>query len=158
MSKNNMEKIRKIEESVNLILTKKYGETVETKDLEAIIGYKVSDEIEKRKFASYMRKIKDILVDKGYILKSVTGVGYYILKPKHIASYCYRTYIDKTKTLLEKSDRILTHIDQTELSDERKIERDYVHTLNSELQGKIEQSILTSSYYENKEYYDNLND
>lgn len=81
-----------------------------------------------------------------------------ILKPKHISSYCYRTYVDKTKVLLEKSERILSHIDKTELSDIRKKEQAEMYELNQQLYGEIGLIVEGSDYGKNRYHYDSLKD
>ena len=105
-----------------------------------------------------MGRVKNILVDYGYILKTITGVGYYILKPKHISSYCYRTYVDRTKRLLEKSERVLRHVDRTELSDDRKKEHSEMTDLNQQLYGEIGLIVEGSEYGKNRAYYESLGD
>ena len=123
-----------------------------------ILGFNIEDESENRKFKNVMSKVKNVLIDHGYILKTVTGVGYYILKPKHISSYCYRTYVDKTKRLLEKSERILSHIDKTELSGIRKKEQSQMYDLNQQLYSEIGLIVEASDYGKNRNYYNSLKD
>lgn len=147
-----------IRDALDYILDKDYGATIEFAKLAEIMRFNITDEQEERRFKSTMGRVKNILIDHGYILKTITGVGYYILKPKHISSYCYRTYIDKTKVLLEKSERILAHVDQTELSDIRKKEHKEMCELNQELYGEIGLVVEGSDYDKNRHYYNNLQD
>lgn len=151
-------KKQNIQEMVEYILDKNYGDTIELEKASKILGYNIEDEQEKRKFKSTMVRIKNFLVDKGYILKSITGVGYYILKPKQISGYCYHTYIKKTQVLLEKSDRILQHMDKTSLSEIRKEEYRDVTNLNKTIHSNIIKNINYSDYTKNKSKYDSLND
>jgi hypothetical protein len=148
----------RIKDAVDYILDKEYGSTILFGQLADIMRYNIQDEQEERRFKSTMNKVRNILVDSGYILKIITGVGYYILKPKHISSYCYRTYVDRTKRLLEKSERVLKHVDQTELSDERKKEHAEMTDLNQQLYGEIGLVVEGSEYGKKRAYYDSLED
>lgn len=148
----------RIKDACDYILDKEYGSTIPFGTLADIMRYNIQDEQEEKKFKSTMGRVKNILVDSGYILKTITGVGYYILKPKHISSYCYRTYVDRTKRLLEKSERVLKHVDRTELSDIRKKEHEEMQSLNQELYGEIGLVVESSDYGKNRSYYDSLKD
>lgn len=147
-----------IRDAVEFILEKDYDTTIEFGKLAEIMHYNIEDEVEEKRFKNTMARVKNILIDHGYILKTITGVGYYILKPKHISSYCYRTYVDRTKLLLEKSERILKHVDRTELSDVRKKEHSQMQDLNQQLYGEIGLVVEGSDYGRNRHYYNNLKD
>lgn len=147
-----------IRDAVEFILNKEYGTTIEFGKLAEIMHYNIEDEVEEKRFKNTMARVKNILIDHGYILKTITGVGYYILKPKHISSYCYRTYVDRTKLLLEKSERILKHVDRTELSDVRKKEHTQMQDLNQQLYGEIGLIVEASDYGKNRSYYNSLKD
>ena len=105
-----------------------------------------------------MARIKNALIDKGYLLKTITNVGYYIMKPKQIPNYVYRTYTLKTLRLIEKQGRILTHTETLDLSEQRKKENEEIKKLTEVTYEAIENSIFTSDYFKNKNIYDNLND
>lgn len=147
-----------IKDAVEFILDKEYGTTIEFSKLAEIMHYNIEDEVEEKRFKNTMARVKNILIDHGYILKTITGVGYYILKPKHISSYCYRTYVDRTKVLLEKSERILSHVDKTELSDVRKKEHKEMYDLNQQIYGEIGLIVDASDYGNNRNYYNSLKD
>ena len=134
-------------EVIEYILNKKYGETISFDTLAHILHYNLEDEKENRKFKTMMSKIKNILINYGYILK-----------PKQISGYCYHTYIRRTTNLLDKSSRILKYTDTTELSDMRKEEYDNMIDLNLDLTNAIDTTIENSNYYNKKTYYDNLKD
>ena len=157
-SRYNSEYKQRIQELVEYILDKNYGQTISNEELSKILHYNIEIEEEFLKYKSTMGRVKNFLIDYGYILKSIAGVGYYILKPKQIAGYCYRTYIVKTQRLLDKSDRILTHTDKTKLSDIRKEEHSNVLQLNTDVNEGIWKTIQTSGYYKRKTYYENLGD
>ena len=157
-SRYNSLRKRELQETIELILDKNYGETIPFEQLSKLLHYNLDDEQEKRKFRSAMARVKNFLVDYGYILRTVTNVGYYILKPQHISGYCYRTYIDKTKVLLEKSERILKHVDKTELSEDRLKEYSEMTDLNQQLYGEIGLVVKGSEYGRNRAYYNSLED
>lgn len=148
----------RIKDACDYILDKDYGSTIEFTKLAEIMRFNIEDEKEERRFKSVMARVKNILIDSGYVLKTITGVGYYILKPKHISSYCYRTYVDRTKRLLEKSERVLRHVDKTELSDIRLKEHREMTELNQELYGEIGLVVEGSEYGKNRAYYNSLKD
>lgn len=149
---------QRIAELVNIILELNYGSTISFYKCAEILYYNIDDEKEKRKFQSSMSRVRNFLIDYGYVLKSIAGVGYYILKPKQISGYCYHTYIRKTENLLDKSNRILTHVATSELSEIRKEEHKNVIDLNSDVINVIDTTIENSEYYNKKNYYDNLED
>lgn len=151
-------KKQNIQECIEYILDKKRGDTCSTESLAQILGYNIDDEKEYKKFKSTMIRVKNFLIDYGYVLKSISGVGYYILKSKQIAGFCYHTYILKTERLLEKSDRILTHTDKTELSEVRTEEWNNINRLNGDVYENIDNTINSSEYWKNKEKYNSLED
>jgi hypothetical protein len=157
-SRYNSEYKDRIAELVEFILDKNYGEIILNSEISKILHYNIDDEKEFLKFKSTMSRVKNFLVDYGYILKNVSGTGYYILKPKQIAGHCYHTYIVKTQRLLDKSDRVLNHTDGTQLSEIRKEEFNNVLELNTVLNDKIWETIKHSGYYDRKAYYDSLED
>jgi len=145
-------------EVIEYILNKKYGETISFDTLAHILHYNLEDEKENKKFKTMMSRIKNILINYGYVLKSIAGVGYYILKPKQISGYCYHTYIRRTTNLLDKSSRILKYTDTSELSEIRKEEYDDIVNLNLDVTNAIDTTIESSSYYNKKKDYDNIKD
>ena len=157
-SEYNSEYSQRKAELVEYILDQQYGATIGFEKCANILHYNIEDEKELKKFKSQMIKIKDILINYGYILKTIVGVGYYILKPKQISGYCYHTYIRRTENLLNKSKRILNHVAQNELSDIRKQEYANVCVLNLDVINAVNTTIENSEYYNKKNYYDNLED
>ena len=157
-SRYNSEYKQRIQELVEYILDKNYGETISNEECSHILHYNIDNEDELKKYKSTMGRVKNFLIDYGYVLKSISGIGYYILKPKQIAGHCYRTYIRRTMDLLDKSDRILKHTDKSELSDIRREEFDNVENLNERVNDGIWNTIESSGYYNRKAYYDSLED
>ena len=147
-----------IAETIEYILDHDYGATIRFEDCAKILHYNIEDENEKRKFKGAMRRVRNFLIDRGYVLKAITGVGYYILKPKQISGYCYHTYIRKTEDLVNKSERILNHIDKSGLSSIRGKEYLEFRRLNLTIGEEMERMIFESEYFRNKNYYDSLED
>lgn len=149
----------KIQEVVEFILDhKKYGDTITYEEVANIFKINIEIEEDFKKLKSSMGRVKNFLIGKGRILKGVSGIGYYILKPKQVSNYCYRTYIRRTMDLLDKSQLILEHTDTTELSVDRKQEYDSVVELNQKVNDCVWNTINTSGYYDRKTYYDSLQD
>lgn len=154
----NSEYKQRISELVDYILEQEYGTTIDFSKAAYILKYNIEDEKEEKKFKSTMARVKNILIDHGYVLKTIVNVGYYILKPKQISGYCYHTYMRETENLLAKSSRILQHTETYRLSNERKKEYTEACDLNADLITNIANTIEESSYYNNKNHYDNLED
>lgn len=147
-----------VTELIEYICDKKYGDVIPELEAARILHYNIEDEQEKRKFKSLMARVKNALIDKGYVLKSIRNLGYYIMKPKQIPDYTYRTYTLATLRLLEKQDRILQHIDTSELNVTRLQENTEIKALNKSTYEAISNALDTSSYFENKDFYNNLDD
>lgn len=147
-----------IQEVVEYILNKKYGETLLHEDLAKILRYNIEDEEECYKYKAMMAKVKKFLIQYGYILKGVAGLGYYILKPNQISRHCYKTYIKSCLRMYDKSLYILEKTDKSELNNDRQEEIDFLMDLNKKLIQKTEKMIYESPYYSRKTYYDNLED
>lgn len=145
-------------ELIDFILEKNYGDVVPLREASRILQYNIDDELEKKRFNSMMSRIKNELIDKGYILKTIVNIGYYIMKPKQIPDYTYRTYTLATLRLLEKQNRILEHTDTTVLSEVRLKENIEIKSLNKTTYEAVNSCIDESSYFENKNFYNSLND
>lgn len=147
-----------MQKAIEYILDLDYGDTVTFATMGQILGFNLEDEKEFKKFRSTMARVKNFCIDYGKVLKTITGIGYYVMKPKQIPSYCYRTYIRKTMDLIAKSERILTHTDTNELSEARTNEYNEVKKLNADVDETIWNTIEESTYFKNKNYYDSLGD
>lgn len=156
--RNNPKYNESVQEAIDYILDFDYGATLPFEKLCQMFGLSYEDELERIKFKRQMAKVKNYLVEKGYILRTISGVGYYIMKPQHISGYVYHAYICKIDNTLNKSERILQHIDRTKLSEIRKREREQITYLNTELRNDIVEKILDSEYFNNKKQYDSLGD
>ena len=151
-------KKQSIQETVEFILDKNFGTTISDTDLAKILKYNISYEEEYKKYKSMMNKIRNFLLQYGYVLKSISGIGYYILKPQQISSHCYKTYVKRASRLYDKSSYILDHTDKTELSPVRKEELENIVNLNKQLIDNAYKLITESKYYSRKNYYDSLED
>lgn len=140
------------------ILSKNYGDILEHKTLANMFEIELLTDKDWHRFSNRMTRIKNIMIDYGIVLKNVVGIGYYILKPKQISSYCYRTYVDKSKILLNKSERILKNINQKELSEVRKKEYKEMKGFNKKLIEEVNLIEENSDYISNKSYYNSLED
>lgn len=149
-------KKQNIQEVVEFILEQNFGTTVSDTDLAKILGYSISDEEEYYKYKSIMGRVRNFLLQYGYVLKSIPGIGYYILKPAQISSHCYRTYVKRASRLYDKSSYILGRVDQKELNEERKEELESMMKLNKQLIDNVWNTISESKYYSRKDYYDSL--
>lgn len=146
------------QEAIEFILEKEYGTTILHEELANILQYNISDEDEFKKYKNIMVQIKNFLLSYGRVLKGISGVGYYILKPSQVSQHCYRTYIKSAGRLYDKSAYVLDRTDKTELSDIRKEEIHNMIQLNKQLIDNAWNTIQESAYYSRKAVYDNLED
>jgi len=151
-------KKQNMQEAIEFILEKDYGDTITNASLGKILGYNLEDEKERMRFLSMMGRIKNFIIDYGYVLKTISGVGYYILKPQHISNHCFRNYIRKGQRILDKSDRILSHVDTSYLQGDRNTEYEEICNLNDDLIRKTEEIIENSDYNQNKDKYNTIED
>lgn len=146
------------ERCVEFILTKEYGSTIDDLELARILNFNITFEEQFRKYKIAMITVKNKLMEYGYILKSVHGVGYYILKPENIPNHCYKNYIKRGRRSLDKSLFVLEHMDRKNLKPERLDEYNQLKQLNESLIQKSEELINNSVYMSRMEYYNSLND
>ena len=151
-------KKQNIQEIVEYILNKNYGETLFHDDLSKRLGYNINDEKEKRKYQSRMSRVKEILIEYGYVLRGISGIGFYILKPSQTSKHCYRTYIKSASRLYDKSAYILNKTDKTNLDSDRTEEIQNMISLNKQLIENAAKTIEESAYYSRKDYYNSLED
>lgn len=151
-------KRRNIQEVVEYILEQEYGNTISDTDLAKILGYNINLEEEWYKYRNMMARVRNFLLQYGYVLKTVSGVGYYILKPEQVTKHCYKTYVKRASRLYNKSAFVLDRTDKTELNKDRLEEIQNMMELNKQLIEKVENTIMESKYYSRKDYYDSLED
>lgn len=107
MNKEVLSTKEKREKVMELILSKEYGETITYDTLNEILQRNLSDFHERECFRREMNKVKNALFEKGYVIRPVFNVGYYILKPNQVSSYTYRNYIVKPIHSFRKAKTIL---------------------------------------------------
>lgn len=149
-------KKQNIQETVEFILDKNYGETVLNRELSEILGYNIDYEEEMKKYKSTMARVKNFLIQYGYVLKSVGGVGYYILKPSQISSHCYRTYVKGAIRTIDKNNYVLECTKQEGMDNDRKEEIANMIQMSKDLAENMWNTVTTSAYYSRKDYYDSL--
>ena len=151
-------KKQNIQETVEFILNKNYGTTIIHEELAGILGYNMENEDEFKKYKSVMARIKNFILQYGYVLKGISGIGYYILKPTQVSNHCYRTYVKKASRLYDKSAYILDKTDKSNMDDFRLEEIENMMKLNKQLIDNSWNTIKASPYYSRKEYYNSLQD
>ena len=142
-----------IKDIVEFVLTKDYGTKLYYTDISRRIGLNLEIEEHKNYFSRLMGKSKNLLIDYGYILKSIGNNTYYILKPNQRASYTYRKYIVKPQKAYEKAKKILERTDKKTFSTLDKEEHKDVTKLNNQMIEVSDYTIFNSDYYKNKEKY-----
>jgi hypothetical protein len=148
----------KINECIEYIMEQGYGAVIGNEELAKILGFNIELDKEYNKFKEKMCRIKNFLIEKGYVLKGVNGIGYYILKPKQVSGYVYHAYTRRIDNLLAKGEKILNYTPKVDLSDIRKEEISNLIDLNDDLINNVDTTIENSQYYKKKSYYDNLED
>ena len=144
------------QEVIEYLLSQEYGSTVVNETLANMLHYNIDDEEEYHKFKTMMAGIKNFLLRYGRVLKGISGVGYYILKPSQVSQHCYRTYIKSASRLYDKSAYVLDRTDKTQLNQDRMEEITNMLALNQQLIDKVAETIQESTYYSRKTYYDSL--
>lgn len=142
-----------IKDIINFILEKEYGSLVYYNEIAQRIGLNLEFEEHIKLFKRLMSKVKNVLIDYGYILKSIGGKAYYILKQNQIASFTYRNYIIKPQRAYEKAKRILERTRKNEFTKLDEEEHDNVTILNNQMIEVSDYTIFNSEYYQNKDKY-----
>ena len=150
MESKNLKKTKQFEKEkiVKYFYTKNYGDIVKFEELQCLTYYNLSDEFESYKFkSSIMQKVKNELIENGYVIKSIRGIGYYILKQNQIQSYTYRTYIKKPLRHLKKAEIILNNT-KTSLLNKKELEKHQLtNKLNKDLIN-ITETLINAKEYE----------
>ena len=143
----NNNKIQEIDKITNYILQKKYGNNITYQELQQFTNYNLNDEYESYKFkASTMGRVKNILIEYGYVLKAVKYMGYYILKPNQVQSYTYRTYIQKPLKHLKKAEIILTNTKTKTLRESELIKHQLTIELDKDLISATDNLVNSKRY------------
>lgn len=131
-----MQKIKTFEKEkiLKYFYSKNFGETITFDELQQFTHYNLKDEYESYVFkVNLMRKVKNELIENGYVLKSVRKIGYYILKPNQIQSYTYRTYIKRPLRQYKKAKVILDNTKKNNLNEKEFEKYKLTQELNQEL-------------------------
>ncbi len=144
------------QEVIEFILNEPYGTTITYEKLAKMLRYNIDDEEDYYRFKQMMSRIKSFLIKYGRVLKGISGVGYYILKPSQMAQHCYRTYIRSASKLYDKSAYVLDKTDKTKLNQDRIEEITNIMSLTHSLITNTQKTISESSYISRKDYYDSL--
>lgn len=155
---NDSKKKQNIQEVVEFILDNDYGTMLYNEDLSKILGYNFEIEEEYYKYKSIMQRVKNFLLQYGYVLKSIGGVGYYILKPSEISRHCYKTYIKRAARMYDKSAYILDRTDKSQMNEDRLQEITDLIEVNQKLIDNAWNTLKESAYYSRKDYYNSLED
>lgn len=151
MKKNNQKNNLDRDKLIVYFLSRQFGTLVKYEELQKLTKYNLQDEYECYKFkCSLMGRVKEILIQNGYVLKAVSKVGYYILKPNQIQSYTYRNYIRKPLKKLEKAEIILNNVKDKELKEDERNDLQLTKKLNKEL-------IMEANRYINSKEFERLN-
>lgn len=151
VNKASLEYRERFENLKKYILSKDYGTTLTFEELNEFIGEDLKDEYGKIRFRSIIKKAKNELYREGYVLRSVNGIGYYILKPNQIASYTYRTYITKPLNSFYKAQLIMECTKKEKLLKDEKIRHNDTMKLNECLISATEQLIEDEDFKKLKE-------
>jgi hypothetical protein len=150
----NKQSIERINQLAHLFSRKSYGEVIYYNEAEEILKiYR-----EERKFGIYVKRAKDLAIEQSKVLKAIPSVGWQVLKPYQVSGYVYRKYINTAANRYIYSDFILSNLETSNLSEERKEEYSDVRDLSLVLQRLTHKTIQESRYYQRKEYYESLKD
>jgi hypothetical protein len=115
MKLKNIDRKEQIEDVVEKILTtKKYGDVISYKELEQLIGYERED----LGFTVVLGCAKELLVEYGYVLKSIINEGCKILYPNEIAEEVIQRHLKQSTNKLNKALRIMQYADRDMLNKE----------------------------------------
>jgi hypothetical protein len=128
MKKQNIRK-----ELINYILQFTHGDTITFEEIGELLNLNIKNEDEMKYLKRRVNGVRNALIDEGYLLKTISNIGYYILTPNQVPSFTYRTYIVKPQKAYQKASRILEHTTITKLNKKGKSEYNGVCKLNNEL-------------------------
>ncbi len=113
MKLKNIDRREQVEDVVDKILkTKKYGDGISYAELEKLTGYE-RDEVG---FIAILTCAKELLIEYGYVLKSILNEGYRVLYPNEIAEEIIQKYLKSSTNKLNKAIRIMQYTERDELS------------------------------------------
>jgi len=111
----NIDRKQQVEDIVDkIITTKDYGEILSYEYLEALTGYERYD----IGFTVILAMVKELLVEYGYVLKSIINEGYKILNPGEISEHVIQTHLKQSTNKLGKALRIMQYTNKSYLNKE----------------------------------------
>ena len=134
--------------------TKNYGELISHEEIENIIQIKRN----RHKYYKIIAYVKDKLVSDSKIIKAIPGIGYQILKTKHVSGYVYRTNIYNSQRQLSKATKILSNLKTEGFNKDRIEEYNDIKELTQKLNKISTKTIAESKYVDRMSYYNSLED
>lgn len=115
MKLKKIDRREQIEDVVDKILqTKKYGDSISYTELENLVGYE-RDEVG---FVAVLTCAKELLIEYGYVLRSVLNEGYRVLYPNEIAEEVIQKHLKSSTNKLNKAIRIMQYTERDMLNKE----------------------------------------
>ena len=97
-----------------ILQQKKYGDIVSHEELEDWVGYERTDLM----YLSILAPVKELLVEYGYVLRSVLNKGYKVLFPNEIAEEVIQKHLKQSTNKLNKAARIMQYTERDMLNKE----------------------------------------
>lgn len=131
-------KIIVMDKSEKILNTKTYGDVLSYSYLEHLLEC----DKETIEFTVKMAGVKELLIDYGFVLTNVIGIGYKILAPNEITTEVMKKCVKGSMKKIEKGMRIMNHTDVSYLTDKEKIEFDNFNRILEELYRYTEDSMF----------------
>lgn len=132
-NKNSLSPKEKREKLYEFILSKNYGETITIEQINNILQENLNSDLGSKRFRNQINKVKNKLYEKGYVIRSIYDIGYYILKPNQVSSYTYRNFIVKPTKQFNKARIIMKNTNTKNLNDDEYVELYNTIELNKEM-------------------------
>lgn len=156
-NKNSLSPKEKREKLYEFILSKNYGETITIEQINNILQENLNSDLGSKRFRNQINKVKNKLYEKGYVIRSIYDIGYYILKPNQVSSYTYRNFIVKPTKQFNKARIIMKNTNTKNLNDDEYVELYNTIELNKEMI-RTTNKILNSekNFYKKGNYYNGI--
>lgn len=156
-NKNSLSPKEKREKLYEFILSKNYGETITIEQINNILQENLNSDLGSKRFRCQINKVKNKLYEKGYVIRSIYDIGYYILKPNQVSSYTYRNFIVKPTKQFNKARIIMKNTNTKNLNDDEYIELYNTIELNKEMI-RTTNKVLKSekNFYKEGNYYNGI--
>lgn len=156
-NKNSLSPKEKREKLYEFILSKNYGETITIEQINNILQENLNSDLGSKRFRNQINKVKNKLYEKGYVIRSIYDIGYYILKPNQVSSYTYRNFIIKPTKQFNKARIIMKNTNTKDLNDDEYVELYNTIELNKEMI-RTTNKVLKSekNFYKEGNYYNGI--